>query len=82
MMSTMAHTMIIGMPSTTGWPSRFPRVNTSIHPASPIHWKSPVRIFPPNSAASQSPSAASFTPPMMVFRVVAMDRKMVRPRRM
>ena len=82
MTSTMAHTMSMGMPSTMGSPARRPRVKVSIIPMSASHTNRPLNILPPKSGASQSPSAASFTPPMMVLRVVAMDRKMVSPRRM
>mmetsp|Transcript_22736 Transcript_22736/g.37606 ORF Transcript_22736/g.37606 Transcript_22736/m.37606 type:complete len:569 (+) Transcript_22736:230-1936(+) len=82
MTSTMAQTINIGMPSTTGWPWRVPRENVSIQPASPIHWNTPVSTLPPKSEASQSPSAFSLIPPIIVLRVVAMAAKMVSPRKM
>ena len=72
----------MGIPSTTGCPSRLPRENVSISPMSPSHWNRPCAIFPPKTGASQSPSAASRMPPMMVLLSTVCGMKIVKPRRM
>jgi hypothetical protein len=65
--SASAQMISIGMPSTTGSPARVPRSKTSIISMSASQSKTKPKILPPKTGASQSPSAASSMPPMMVL---------------